>query len=231
MIKLHLSEYTCSALHLLTTMIFERLAETHRSAKMRGILPFLRPSSLETSRPIFTKAYARYYSRLLGTSAPGCGEEHECSSTSVIKGSRTSERLQDLGIAREELYPRISYGGRKISIRSFLQTYQHLETSELLQQPKEVVLHGKYTTFSEYVKLNMVGRVSSIRLAGSKLAFFDLVQDGQRVQGLCNLGLLSHTGVTPQEYKRFYQKLRRGDVVSMRQIFLGVTLPALNLIF
>jgi len=63
-------------------------------------------------------------------------------------------------------------------------------------------------------KLMLSGRVNSVRVAGSKLVFFDLLQDGYCVQGLCNFRVLSETGVTPSGFKRFYQTLRRGDIIS-----------------
>ena len=63
-------------------------------------------------------------------------------------------------------------------------------------------------------KLRLLGRVNSVRVAGSKLVFFDLLQEGHRVQGLCNFRLLSEASVTPRRFRKFYQTLRRGDIIS-----------------
>ena len=63
--------------------------------------------------------------------------------------------------------------------------------------------------------LTFSGRIKSFRIAGSRLVFLDLVQDGHRVQGICNLRKLSECGVSPEEFKRFYHLLKRGDVFGM----------------
>ncbi|KAI9853092.1 MAG: hypothetical protein M1838_001593 [Thelocarpon superellum] len=51
--------------------------------------------------------------------------------------------------------------------------------------------------------------------AGSKLVFIDLVQDGQRVQGLCNLNTLSGSGAALEDFQRFYHIARRGDIYAI----------------
>ncbi|MCJ1286787.1 hypothetical protein MMC26_006133 [Xylographa opegraphella] len=68
---------------------------------------------------------------------------------------------------------------------------------------------------SDACEISLQGRVNAIRVAGSKLVFFDLVQDGQHVQSLCNYQVLSEAGVTIEEFKRFYQTIRRGDILSI----------------
>lgn len=57
--------------------------------------------------------------------------------------------------------------------------------------------------------LDPVGRIRTYRLAGSKLIFFDLVQDGHKLQVMCNLRQLE--GVSSPEFKQLYRLLRRGD--------------------
>jgi lysyl-tRNA synthetase class 2 len=56
------------------------------------------------------------------------------------------------------------------------------------------------------------GRVYSSRIAGSRLVFFDLVQDGHRVQVLCNSRKIDSLGAPSEEFKQFYHILRRGDI-------------------
>lgn len=60
----------------------------------------------------------------------------------------------------------------------------------------------------------MVGRLYSSRIAGSKLVFLDVVQDGNRVQGMLNFGKLEASGVSKDEFKKFYHVARRGDIVG-----------------
>lgn len=61
--------------------------------------------------------------------------------------------------------------------------------------------------------LSSVGRIRTYRLAGSKLIFFDIVQDGHKIQIMCNQRRLGE--VTPGEFKAFYRLLRRGDAFCM----------------
>lgn len=60
-----------------------------------------------------------------------------------------------------------------------------------------------------WLVLRLVGRIRTYRLAGSKLIFFDLVQDGHKIQVMCNQRRLDE--VSPGEFKKFYRLLRRGD--------------------
>jgi lysyl-tRNA synthetase class 2 len=64
-----------------------------------------------------------------------------------------------------------------------------------------------------WLVLRPVGRIRTYRLAGSKLIFFDLVQDGHKVQIMCNQRRLD--GVPPETFKKLYRLLRRGDAFCM----------------
>jgi len=57
------------------------------------------------------------------------------------------------------------------------------------------------------------GRVQSFRTAGSKLVFVDLIQDGQRVQGLCNLRKIGESAHCAGEFQLFQHLLHRGDIL------------------
>ena len=67
--------------------------------------------------------------------------------------------------------------------------------------------------------LKMVGRVYSSRIAGSKLAFLDVLQDGYKVQGICNLGRLKAHGVAADSFKEFCNLARRGDIICTHLLF------------
>ena len=45
------------------------------------------------------------------------------------------------------------------------------------------------------------------------MIFFDIVQDGHKVQVMCNKRQLD--GVSPEEFKKYYRLLRRGDAFCM----------------
>lgn len=51
-----------------------------------------------------------------------------------------------------------------------------------------------------------------MRTAGPKLVFLDVVQDGQRVQGLCNLRRMQSCGVGTEDLKRLHT-FNRGDII------------------
>jgi len=57
------------------------------------------------------------------------------------------------------------------------------------------------------------GRLTSLRLAGSKLAFFDLVQDYMRVQVVCNFSKVAFAGVSQKDFRNFFRLLQRGDII------------------
>ena len=62
--------------------------------------------------------------------------------------------------------------------------------------------------------LTFLGRVSSFRTAGSKLFFIDLLQEGHRVQGVCNYRKLSEGGLALEVFRKCYRRLQRGDILS-----------------
>lgn len=54
----------------------------------------------------------------------------------------------------------------------------------------------------------------SFRMAGSKLIFLDIYQDGHMVQGICNQNDLdAFNGVTMKVFRNFWHKLQRGDFI------------------
>ena len=62
---------------------------------------------------------------------------------------------------------------------------------------------------------NRIGRISSFRIASKKLLFLDIVQDGHKVQGVCDLSRLNaFSGVFAQKFRDFYHLIRRGDIIG-----------------
>lgn len=72
----------------------------------------------------------------------------------------------------------------------------------------------------------MIGRLYSSRIAGSKLVFLDVVQDGNRVQGMLNFGKLEAAGISKEDFKKFYHVARRGDIVGKQAIKEGTATTA-----
>ena len=61
------------------------------------------------------------------------------------------------------------------------------------------------------VGLTALGRVRSLRLAGSKLAFVDIERQDGKVQGYCDFKVLADHGVAIEQFKQFKQVARKGD--------------------
>ncbi|EEH18978.2 lysine-tRNA ligase [Paracoccidioides brasiliensis Pb03] len=109
------------------------------------------------------------------------------------------DRIAQLRDVYPDPYPRLSVDKRSISCDEFHTRYNSLAPNETAEQDKVVIC----------------GRIQSARSAGSKLIFLDLVQNGRKVQILCNQRHMDAMGVTPEKFKQFYHLLRRGDVLSV----------------
>ena len=125
----------------------------------------------------------------------GVSEEHEtvaAPSNSVADTGRV-QKLQEHDALR---WPRISLEGNRVSIPEFRKTYQNVTTS---------------TPASDEVLLQ--GRIMSIRTSGSKLVFMDVSGDFEKTQVMFSLKNVSVAD--PEEFKRAFHHLLRGDIVSV----------------
>ncbi|KAF9889933.1 hypothetical protein FE257_006807 [Aspergillus nanangensis] len=120
------------------------------------------------------------------------------SSSSAASPDRAfKDRLQEVQSACADPYPRLATDDRTVSCVDFRSRYSYLANNETVEDDT-VVVHGRIRTY---------------RLAGSKLMFFDIVQDGHKLQAMCNLRQLD--GISSQEFKQLYRLLRRGDAFSV----------------
>ncbi|KAJ5911775.1 Lysine--tRNA ligase [Penicillium subrubescens] len=119
------------------------------------------------------------------------------SSSNASPGKAFQERVQEIRNACAEPYPRLAVDSRTLSCAEFRSRYAHLKDNESVEDDSVVVS----------------GRIRTYRLAGSKLIFFDIVQDGHKVQVMCNKRQLE--GVEGPEFKKLYRLLRRGDAFSV----------------
>ncbi|KAL4869156.1 hypothetical protein BDV12DRAFT_168367 [Aspergillus spectabilis] len=107
------------------------------------------------------------------------------------------QRLQQVHESCPNPYPRLRIGSTPVDCSEFRIQYGHLAENETVED----------------ASVTVNGRIRTSRLAGSKLIFFDIVQDGHKVQVKCNLRELD--GVTPKTFKKFYRLLGRGDAFSI----------------
>ncbi|KAL4911977.1 hypothetical protein BDW62DRAFT_195728 [Aspergillus aurantiobrunneus] len=106
-------------------------------------------------------------------------------------------RVQEVREACPDPYPRLKNTNTSVDCSEFRSRYNHLANNETVENDAVIVN----------------GRIRTYRLAGNKLIFFDIVQDGHKVQIMCNLRQLD--GVSPDTFKRFFRVLRRGDAFSI----------------
>ncbi|PKX89514.1 putative lysyl-tRNA synthetase [Aspergillus novofumigatus IBT 16806] len=136
---------------------------------------------------------------LLGTIKPASSSSirtrHSSSAASPDKAFR--HRLEEVRNACSDPYPRLPSDNRSLSCAAFRDRYSHLTSNQTVEDDTVVIN----------------GRIRAYRLAGSKLIFFDIFQDGHKVQVMCNIRKLD--GVAPDAFKRFYRLLRRGDAFSV----------------
>ena len=167
------------------------------------------PASIWPASRSTEYAHVRLYSQ----SNPKNGLQSDGSCLS--KHAEVVERLNELQAPATQLYPRLGSHVGVLSCSAFNKKYASLRNGEV-RQGEEVVVRGMTLKDSMLKqRLTLPGRVHSFRIAGPKLLFLDLVQEGHRVQGLCNLSKLSVIGVNSEEFRAFYHRLRRGDIFGM----------------
>ncbi len=119
-------------------------------------------------------------------------------------------RIQKLGEYGALRYPRISPRGNRVSIPKFRQTYANVTTSTPASE--EVLLHG---------------RIMSLRKSGPKLVFMDLRGDFETVQVMVNQKNVA--AISPEEFKRTFHPMLRGDIVSVTGTAMRTTNGELSL--
>ncbi|KIW75008.1 lysine-tRNA ligase [Fonsecaea pedrosoi CBS 271.37] len=77
---------------------------------------------------------------------------------------------------------------------------------------------GKRKTQIVLTETSVSGRVTSIRLSGSKLAFVDITEDQTKLQVMLSHSSLEDNGITLTDFKHFCRLLRRGDYISLKGV-------------
>lgn len=129
------------------------------------------------------------------------------------------DRVKEIQAAVTEAYPRLESHASRLSIEEFRTHYDYLEPNQVVEGDT-VVVQGRFqkararassASSSSLVlrKFFSVGRIRTARLAGSKLIFFDIVQNDHKIQAMWNLRI--SPDVAPERFKQLYRLLRRGD--------------------
>ena len=118
------------------------------------------------------------------------------SSTEASPENAFRERVEKIKESPHEPYPRLASDSRRMSSSEFRSRYSHVGNNETLDDT--VVL---------------CGRIHSSRSGGSKLRFFDIFQNGHKMQILCNQGRMD--GMLLDEFRKALHIFRRGDALCM----------------
>lgn len=107
------------------------------------------------------------------------------------------ERIDELKNAGALQWPRIQGDKHILRIEDFNKQYDYLQINERL--------------LDHTVRIN--GRLKGFRVAGSKLVFLDLVQNGVSTQVLLEKKSLVGSDVDSDLFRSFYRLIRRGDII------------------
>ncbi|KAJ4508463.1 mitochondrial lysine-tRNA synthetase [Exophiala dermatitidis] len=133
--------------------------------------------------------------------APKLEPTNHSGTTLQCSNKEARERAEELKSCAAELYPRYKRHGQARSIRSLLEEETGIDGS-----PGPEYIEGKLVS----------GRITSIRLSGSKLAFVDIVEDQLRLQVVLSYSALTESGVSLDEFKHSCRLIRRGDHISIQ---------------
>ncbi|KAL8825097.1 MAG: hypothetical protein Q9170_007929, partial [Blastenia crenularia] len=162
---------------------------------MSSLQQWLRPPSrlLRYRNATAAASYARLYSIARAMAAT---EAHVNNKTGNNAESLQT-RAEALLSSGRELYPRFPKDAavENTSCQQFLKRFDFLANDQ--------------TTID--VELALQGKVKSIRIAGSGLAFIDFAQDGLYVQAVCGKQRICGSGTSGVQFKNFLQQIRRGD--------------------
>ncbi|KAL9027373.1 MAG: hypothetical protein Q9196_004089 [Gyalolechia fulgens] len=169
---------------------------------MGSLQQCLRPSARffrsRTSAP--AASYLRFYNG--GVRGVLAGTEAHANNKVINIDESLRTRLDALVKSGRELYPRLARAAaaKIMSCKMFLKRYDFLAKDESVEDT-DVVLHG---------------RVRSIRIAGSGLAFIDLTQDNCFVQAVCVQKRIAESGSSGVQFRDFLRQIRRGDIYGVR---------------
>ncbi|KAF2707276.1 class II aaRS and biotin synthetase [Pleomassaria siparia CBS 279.74] len=194
--RVQVSEYTLLQLTNSTRHDTTR-HDTIFHSMSRVSLPFLRPCLSRGFQPIARPEHAHVYQSIQRRFAQTASNDAYTGPHDVEKQKRLDQlrKMQPLS----DYHPRLEHrpGVKKMSTREFQTTYSSLQNTN----PTVV---------------SLLGRVTSVRLLGSKLMFLDIERDGERLQAMIDLKklILGH-GCLEDSFKSFKKVVRNGDWVAV----------------
>jgi len=122
----------------------------------------------------------------------------------MASSKEVEERMQELEHSGTNLYPRYTRDTRARDIRTLVNEFNDDAGSDIPAQNAAAA------------EIEVSGRITSIRLSGSKLVFLDLVQDQCKLQVTLSYAALTLSSVTLDTFKHHVRLIRRGDYISIR---------------
>ncbi|RDL33139.1 Class II aaRS and biotin synthetase [Venustampulla echinocandica] len=172
-------------------------------------LRFLRPYLCKDLNVSRNAAYIRFFSQTRCLKVFE-GKQRRLKKDPASKASKaskasaigdTNDRIEKLKAVGALRWPRIEGDALAVSIPEFHRRYG-----------KELKPGEKRTGETVLVR----GRITSVRVFGSSLVFVDIVEDGHRVQGVCNFSEIGiFNSLDKKQFELFVKTARRGDYISM----------------
>ncbi|KAK5192505.1 mitochondrial lysine-tRNA synthetase [Exophiala xenobiotica] len=122
----------------------------------------------------------------------------------LCSSKEAEERMQELEPSGTNLYPRYTRDPCARDIRTLVNEFKDDAGGDI---PAEDATAAA---------IEVSGRITSIRLSGSKLVFLDLVQDQRKLQVTISYAALNLSSVTLDTFKHHVRLIRRGDYISIR---------------
>jgi hypothetical protein len=141
------------------------------------------------------------------------GKQSAKAPVGVAGPSSVQDRVEELKAANALAYPRIQRSSSAITFQEYTKRYGNLKAGVKLDDV--VTIRGILleTINPRERKTNCsTGRVLSVRISGKKLVFMDIIQDGQILQAICNLGKVG-LSENPEPFRAFSHLVRRGDII------------------
>ncbi len=187
---------------------------------MNPLQKCLRPTlHLRASRPCPAAAaaapsYVRFYR--ISQSLASVEATTDATPKNSLSPSPNEIRTEAFRRSEQELHPRFSphLASTTWTCRNFSSRFYSLGKGET-SNVHYTALNGKLQDGSYEHKFTLAGRVKSVRMSSSGLAFIDIVHDGYLMQGVCDLGRISKSGTSETEFRDLFRKIRKGDIYSM----------------
>ncbi|KAI3635524.1 hypothetical protein MIR68_006162 [Amoeboaphelidium protococcarum] len=126
-----------------------------------------------------------------GGSAQAAVKENVVDESSLTPAQYFEMRKKMVADLKDAAYPHKFHVST--SVKNFTQQYDYLKPEEVLQD----------------IKIQVAGRVQSIRTAGKKLKFYDLISDGSKVQ------IHANASDCPTDFVAMHDIIRRGDIIGV----------------